>query len=312
MYCVASRRRRRRRRRRRSAVNAGRRRRRRHGAGGRRSGSSGVDELGDACEPAIMSGLSGPIAQQLLRHEQSCLRSGLAVAPARGGGRGVAVGRLQLLRGTKGGGLLFSSRVGRGDAAALTRVGVDDGLSVDPARCPAVSAFAASFSHGDATSRRRASTPYLARQMSEFCPRGITHSTRFEHRGLKHAVSRSSSSLGRGKTRRTEGRRREFTQVQATVRCNTLLLLVWIAMLAELQYNGELTRGKVSELADPLFHPCYGRGVVPYIGAPVLFPQIFRREGLPHSSKRGYRHMVQSLPRRGVASDVEGDVGLGA
>src|SRR5664279_1190990 len=82
--------------------------------------------------------------------------------------------------------------------------------------------------------------------LSEFRPLGITHSTRFEHRGLKHAVSRSSLSLGRGKTRRTEGRRREFTQVQATVRCKTLLLLVWIAMLAELQYNGELVELSLS------------------------------------------------------------------
>ena len=35
----------------------------------------GVDELGDALEPGVMSGLSGPLVQQLFFHEQHHVRS---------------------------------------------------------------------------------------------------------------------------------------------------------------------------------------------------------------------------------------------
>src|SRR5664279_1550885 len=59
-----------------------------------------------------------------------------------------------------------------------------------------------------------------------------------------HGAERCSLTISleprRGEEQRTRWRHREFTQVQATVRCKTLLLLVWIALLGEVQYNGEL------------------------------------------------------------------------
>src|SRR5664279_2527446 len=45
--------------------------------------------------------------------------------------------------------------------------------------------------------------------------------------------------LGEGKNAASKAKWRhgEFTQVQATVRCKALLLLVWIALLVEVQYK---------------------------------------------------------------------------
>src|SRR5664279_488314 len=45
--------------------------------------------------------------------------------------------------------------------------------------------------------------------------------------------------LGEGKHAASKAKRRhgKFAQVQATVRCKTLLLLVWIALLVEVQYK---------------------------------------------------------------------------
>jgi len=55
---------------------------RRQGAGRCRGNAGGVDELGDAREPTVVPGLGGLVPQQLLSHEQSSLRSWLAVTLA--------------------------------------------------------------------------------------------------------------------------------------------------------------------------------------------------------------------------------------
>jgi len=168
-YVASSRRWRRRWWRRKRAV----RRRGRHGAGGRWSDSGGVDELGDAREPTVTPGLGGPVPQQLLSHEQRGVWSRLAVVPARGNGCGMAVRRWRLSGRVKGGGLPFCRRallvLGAG---AATRVCVGDGLGVDPAGRPALSALAACLSHGDEEVEEATQPPTWRAKCRGFAPRG--------------------------------------------------------------------------------------------------------------------------------------------
>jgi hypothetical protein len=69
---------------------------RRHRAGRSRSDAGGVDKLGDAREPPVVPGRGGPVAQQLLSHEESGLWSWTTLALARGSARRAVDGRLQL------------------------------------------------------------------------------------------------------------------------------------------------------------------------------------------------------------------------
>ena len=62
---------------------------------------------------------------------------------------------------------------------------------------------------------------------------------------------------------------RRFTQVQATLRCNTLLLLVWWIALGLLQYKGELVRLELVSEERGAF--ATRRGASLYSG-PVLLP----------------------------------------
>ena len=48
------------------------------------------------------------------------------------------------------------------------------------------------------------------------------------------------------------------TQVQATLRCNTLLLLVWLIALRRLQYKGELELWCGAMVDDPRFYETKG------------------------------------------------------
>src|SRR5664279_2412636 len=72
------------------------------------------------------------------------------------------------------------------------------------------------------------------------CSTGGISKNRFEHRGLKHATTRPSATSAKRNTQQTKLKKTQgVTQVQATVRCKALLLLVWIAQLVEVQYKLE-------------------------------------------------------------------------